>query len=402
MGAFLGQLNQNEIYSSFYNMIISQEVFDRIGDSTELVDGAKVDGGLYGDTKLFYAADALASYAWGNDAEASNLLALNRPAAPEVQSITLDQFRQIRLTLDDYLSKRAWSDEGAFGQFNALMEGMIGKTKRIYDVTLYNAFIGTAKGEDSASAEQKVEVSVASNEKPETEAKKIAKSIADLMVELKTVSRKFNTYGHITKFDEEEVKVVWNSEFINRISKLDLPAIFHSEGLMDKFGQYVLPSIYFGTIATASSDVGANKIIKADGTYDSSKGVLRAADECTLTVGVTTKHYFAGEALDNGASVYDTSASAFKVKVYIPDDSVIAKVMVKLPPYMSAFEVGTTFFNPRSLTTNRYLTFGHNTLEVLEAYPFITIYEKVTEDVVGDPVKVVNSEEEAIPTTVIE
>lgn len=63
MGAFTGQLNTNEIYSALYNMIISQEVFDRIGDSSELVDKAKVDGSLYGDTKLFYAADVLASAA---------------------------------------------------------------------------------------------------------------------------------------------------------------------------------------------------------------------------------------------------------------------------------------------------------------------------------------------------
>lgn len=63
MGAFSGTLNQNEIYAALYNMIISQEVFDRIGDSGELVDKARVDGTLYGDTKLYYAADVLASAA---------------------------------------------------------------------------------------------------------------------------------------------------------------------------------------------------------------------------------------------------------------------------------------------------------------------------------------------------
>jgi hypothetical protein len=40
---------------------------------------------------------------------------------------------------------------------------------------------------------------------------------------------------------------------------------------------------------------------------------------------------------------------------------------------MSAFEVGTSFFNARSLTTNHYLTFGHNTLERLVDKPFITV-----------------------------
>ena len=42
---------------------------------------------------------------------------------------------------------------------------------------------------------------------------------------------------------------------------------------------------------------------------------------------------------------------------------------------MSAFEVGTSFFNPKSLTENHYLTFGYNTLEYLKNYPFITVSE---------------------------
>lgn len=43
---------------------------------------------------------------------------------------------------------------------------------------------------------------------------------------------------------------------------------------------------------------------------------------------------------------------------------------------MSAFEVGTEFFNPRSLTRTRFLTWGHNTLANLKAYPFITVKKK--------------------------
>lgn len=101
-------LNPNEIFATIANMIISQEVFaDNLGKHQSLVDKARVDGSLYGDKKLYYATDVLASHPWGADAEASNLLSLDRPQGPEVQDITLDVFRQIRLTVDDYLSKRA-------------------------------------------------------------------------------------------------------------------------------------------------------------------------------------------------------------------------------------------------------------------------------------------------------
>lgn len=107
MATFTGMLNTNEIFAALYNMIISQQVFaDNIADTkATLVDMARVDGGLYGDTKLYYATDALKSTRWGNDAEATNLLAINRPEAPKCQAIELDEFRQISLTIDDYLSK---------------------------------------------------------------------------------------------------------------------------------------------------------------------------------------------------------------------------------------------------------------------------------------------------------
>ena len=57
-------LTANEIYDTLANMIISQEVFaDNIGKNQTLVDKARVDGSLYGDTKLYYSTDVLYSSA---------------------------------------------------------------------------------------------------------------------------------------------------------------------------------------------------------------------------------------------------------------------------------------------------------------------------------------------------
>lgn len=372
MGTFSGSLNQNEIYSALYNMIISQQVFDRIGDSGELVDEAKVDGGLYGDTKLFYAADVLPTSAWGNDNEAANLLSLDRPAAPECQAIVLNKFRQIRLTLDDYLSKRAWSDEGSFGQFNSLMEGMVGKSKRIYDVTTYNAFIGT----DEVAA-QDVTVTIDTGETPEGEVKKVAKAVADIIAKMKNVSRAFNEYGHMTKFDEGEIKIIWNSAFLNKFRKVDMPAIFHNEGLVDKLGDRVLFEDYFGDINSSQKTADAN-------TY--------ALVEQTITYNNVVYHYFPGEKI---ATSHVSAAGCS----YQKTTDVICRIYVKLPAYMSAFEVGTTFFNPRSLTTNRYLTFGHNTLEHFKAYPCVTLVEAVdANSTAAVNVNVVNSTSDPVNT----
>ena len=377
MGAFNGQLRTNEIFSALYNMIISQEVFaDNIGEHQTLVDKARVDGGLFGDTKLYYATDVLKSAPWGNDAEATNLLALHRPPAPACQAISLDIFRQICLTVDNYLTKRAWSDEAAFSLFNSVMLGWMKETKRVYDGTLYNVFIGTTK---SAKAAQNIELDLAAarssastqEEANRLEVECLAQGIADLLIAMGDYSRDFNDYEMLRSYAKDGIKFVWNSKYVNKVRKIDLPTIFHKEGLVDKFEEEILPARYFGRAITAG-DIGAGKVIGADGAYDPTKGTLRVNKELEYN----DKHYFPGDALAETGTYVAVVGGLEASDVYLEDDKVIAKVLVKLPPYMSAFEVGTSFFNPKSLTETHYLTFGHNTLEYLKNYPFITIIEK--------------------------
>ena len=353
MAAFNGQLRSNEIFSALYNMIISQEVFaDNLGAHQTLVDKARVDGSLFGDTKLYYSTDVLKSAPWGNDAEAANLLALHRPDAPKCQAIHLDVFRQICLTVDNYLSKRAWATEGAFSSFNGVMLGWMRETKRVYDGTLYNVFIGTTVSPKTA---QNREVKIKGLTDVKEEAMTIAQDLADLFVEMGDYSREFNDNEMLRSYAKEGIKVIWNSKFVNKIRKVDLPTIFHKDGLVDKFEEEVLPARYFGTVAGANVAAGDN-----DGSY---RSVL---EKDYVNTDSETVHVFPGDLVPAGIALT-------KGEVYAEDADVICKVLVKLPPYMSAFEVGTSFFNPKSLTENHYLTFGHNTLEYLENYPFITV-----------------------------
>jgi hypothetical protein len=376
--------NANEIFGSLANMIISQDVFaDNIGKHQTLVDKARVDGTLYGDTKLYYATDVLKSKPWGNDSEATNLLALHRPQDPAVQSIIIDNFRQVSLTVDNYLTKRAFADEYAFSQFNSVMLAWISTTKKIYDGTLYNVFIGTTKsttGKQARTVDLTTAISNASTQEEANrlEAEAIAQNIADLLVEMGDYNRDFNDYGYLRSYGEDGIKVIWNSKYINKIKKIDLPTMFHKDGLIDKFDQDILASRYFGR-AVAAGDKGSGKVIGSDGTYDNTKGTLRAKVEKdissgsgTASAGTAAQHVFPGDLIPNGVTV--KSGGDFEEnEVYVEDADVICKVLVKLPPFMSAFETGTSFFNPKSLTENHYLTFGHNTLAYLKNYPFITI-----------------------------
>lgn len=337
MATFTGQLRSNEIFSSIFNMIISQEVFADNIKGTDLVDEARVDGGLYGDTKLYYSTDALASSAWGNDAEATNLLRIERPKDPEVQAIHLDKFRQISLTVDNYLSKRAWGDESSFSSFNSVMLGWLRDTKKVYDGTTYNAYIGTVEG---ASGKAEIEVRA-------SDAKNLAEDLANIITEMTDYTRDFNDYKQLRRYSEDEIKIVFNSKYINKIKNVDLPVIFDNAGLKATFSKKVLPARYFGTVNTGSK-------------------VADAKTRSLIEQAIGDKHYFAGDVIDTGVTAPAGTS-------YQEDDTIVAKIMVKLPPYMSAFEVGTSFFNAKSLTENHYLTFGHNTIEYLKAYPMVTL-----------------------------
>ena len=383
MATFTGQLNANEIFGALYNMIISQEIYTDNIEGDDLVDKAKVDGSLYGDTKLYYSTDALYSSEWGNDAEATNLLAVNRPKAPETQAIRLDVFRQIEVTVDDYLSKRAWTDEGAFATFNSVMLGWLNDTKKIYDGTTYNVFMGTNV---SSSTINTIDVDLTDGGNSAGE--NLGLAVANLFSALNDYSRLYNDYGHIRKYSKSRIKILWNSKYLNVVKKIDLPSIFHNEELETAFVGDDMVEKYWGTVITAtnlstysaSTPTTGKPINSGTGAYtpgsNNANGTLRAVIEKTVTIGGTAYHVFPGDEIPSGATVKVTSGDFGMNEVYIEQDDIIAKVYIKLPPYMSAFQVGTSFFNAKALNENHYLTFGHNTLEHLKNYPFITLKVK--------------------------
>lgn len=54
-------LNVNEIYASLFNLIIAEQVFaDNIkGKNSKLMNAAKAEVGLYGDSKNYWSTDVL-------------------------------------------------------------------------------------------------------------------------------------------------------------------------------------------------------------------------------------------------------------------------------------------------------------------------------------------------------
>lgn len=387
---FTGTLRSNELFTSIFNMIISQTVMDPelANNYSELVSKYKVDGSLYGDTKLFYDADVLKSRSWLNDLEASNLLNINRPDDPKCQAIVLDQFRQIDITVDNYLTKRAWSTEGVFNTFNSIILGMMGKTKTLFETTMFNAYVGTTTG-NATKSDLEIDVTtpttgLTGEEKARVEAQTIAQGIADLLVDMKDYSRDYNDYKFMRAYNEGQLNFIWNSKWINKITKLDLPTIFHKEGLVDKMDQYVLPARYFGEVvpktsfATDTDHFSETSSGSGKYTVKTSVKTVHALTEMDVTNGTSAqdKHLFAGDIIPGGYYVLDASASIdLGGLVYIEDPDVICKVVTnETYKMMSAFEVGTNFFNARSLTSNHYITWGYSAPDRLLGQPLVTVH----------------------------
>ena len=396
--------NSNEIYNTLANMIINQFVFsdniDKGGKS--LLPVFKTDGSLYGDTKLFYATNILKMQDWIQDSnEALNLLATHRPQDPKVQKIVLDDFKQIALTTDAYCSKRSFADEGTFSQFTTVMIGWLADTKWVYDESLINCTVGVTKA-TAGKQNQTVDLTTArGNASSEEEANRLeaqtfAKKVADILADVESIrnAKFYNDYGFTRKYSKDQFITVWNADWLNKLTKIDIPTIFHDNGLDKVVGDpYVLPKEYFGTIITASnvstysdSTPAAGKPIDSDdGTYtpgsNNANGMICSLVYQDITVGGIDYSLMPGDEIPAG-TVLAASAGAGKMvygDIYIVDSSIICKIIHKdALKYMSAFETSSEFFNSRNLSTNRYLTFGFSnpfssTGIRLENYPFITL-----------------------------
>lgn len=360
-------LNQNEIVSSLSNMIISAQSFGfkPKGDMFKFVERASVDGSLYGDTKLYRSADVIHSKAWANDAEASNLLQTHRQTFKE-QKITLNQFRQAVITTDNVLSKRAYLNEGEFGEAIGILNANLTNCKKIHNATTYNAFIGTAKSsEQGTSGVVTLDIStdiagLSGEELNRVSGQALSQKFADLLDDITDLSTDYNDYGQYRTYDKSDLVVVWNKKAINKITKLDLPTIYHDSKVFDGFAD-TMKDRFFGDINVAAT--------LGDGE------TVRSLIEQKIT-GSDSKTYevFAGDLIP-------TVCTAPAGTSYTVNTAIIAKIMHKdSVPFMSAFSIGSNFFNAASLTENKYLTWGYNELDYLKEYPFIEVQVKTEAD----------------------
>lgn len=364
-------LNKNEIIIALYNLIIGQQTFtDNVGGlDGSLVDRARMEGSMFGDTYLYQSADILRTYKFnpvdansnGTVPDQANVLIQHVPTRINQQPITINVFRQIPITIERDLTKRAFKEEGAWSDFVNTLSSLLDETKKVYDVTTYNTFIGTHKANEENKQNQTVQLPSQEVGTPvdlvaynKLVGETIAQKISDIFTELRDVRKDYNDLTYYRAYSPEDMVVIWNSEYVNFLKNLSLPEIFNSEQLKNVFDfANVMPAKYFGVVSDS-------------GTAESGS---RALEEMDLLAedGETMLHFFAGEEVVPNAVVTPGTT-------YTNDDKIICKIMHRESvPYMSGFQTKTEFINTKALNTNHYLTFGHNELQHIKNYPYITL-----------------------------
>ena len=368
--AFDGQLNSNEIYSALFNLrILFQKLAPQTVRRDEIIALLDKAVGMYGDTGVLYGMDITGTYDFENDAEASKLLAINRNKSQKIEKFTIDHWRQTDVTVDAYLSKRAFLDEGNFAIFNGYLVGTLSQNFDAFETGFVKASLGTY---ESPIVACNINVTMPAADGTEAteriRAAAIKKAIMDLEDDMKDNQRKYNGYGFYGSYDWNDMTPVFNSKYVNEINAQAIYQTFNPEFLRSANGARKWTPKWFGSVVAAAGKTTAtnsNVYSLIEQNSDGTKNLVLTSEQQTAGV----YRIFPGDLLPN-------SFNYLKGEAYTRKDNVIAKIFFpEYIYYMTGYEQGEMFHNARSGTDNHYLRKGHSDVMVSKFRPFITLTE---------------------------
>ena len=368
--AFTGNLTSNEIYNALFNLrILFQKLAPQTVKRDEIVSLLDKATGMYGSTGVVQGMDIQGTYDFGMDAEAPKLLAINRNKTQKVESYVINKWRQTDVTNDAYISKRAFLDEGTFAIFNGYIVGTLSKAMDAFESGFVKTSVGTYV---SPIAACNITVTLPAADGTEAteriRASKIKKAILDLKADMQDNQRKYNGYNFYASYDWNDFTPVFSTNYMNEINALALPTVFNPEYIKTASeGRQWTPK-WFGTVNTTSGTAPAsNSNVYSLVEVNSDGSENFPLTDTHLQSGVY--RIFPGDLLPANFA-YEANES------YTVDDKVIAKVFApEYVYYMTGYEQGESFYNPRSATTNHYLRKGFSDVQVSKFRPFITIKE---------------------------
>ena len=368
--AFAGSLNSNEIYNALFNLrILFQKLAPQTVKRDEIVGLLDKATGMYGDTGVVQGMDIQGTYAFGMDAEAPKLLDINRNKTQKIEKFTIDKFRQTDVTNDAYISKRAFLDEGTFALFNGYIVGTLSKAMDAFESGMVKASLGTFS---AAPASMNISITLPAIDGTEaterTRAALIKKAILDLKADMADNSRKYNGYGFYASYDWNDFTAAWSAQYINEINALSLYSAFNPKYIEEATDGRIWTPKWFGNVLTSAGTTSAsNTDIFSLVEVNSDESTNFPLTSTQIAGGVY--RIFPGDLLPDSFNYGANEA-------YQMDPKVICKVFApEYVYYMTGYQQGDSFYNPRSATTNHYLRKGFSDVIISKFRPFITISE---------------------------
>lgn len=375
--AFNGTLNSNEIYNALFNIRI---LFQKLAPSTvrrdEIVSLLDKATGMYGDSGIVQGMDIQGTYDFGLDAEATKLLAINRNKTQKVERFVIDKWRQTDVTNDAYISKRAFLDEGTFAIFNGYIVGTLSKAMDAFESGFVKSSLGTYISPNTATTiEIELPVADGTEANQRIRAAKIREAILNLKDDMADNQRKYSGYGFYGSFNWDELTPVFNSKYMNEINALALYNTFNKEYLESATeGRRFTPK-WFGTVLTTGGTTPETNL-SAPVSSETICSLVECNSDGTTNFPLTDTQLADGVYRIFPGDILPGSFTYKANEAYQVDTTVIGKIFApEYVYYMTGYQQGESFYNPRSATTNHYLRKGYSDVQVSKFRPFITLKE---------------------------
>lgn len=386
-----GQLTKNEVISDMFNAVVARMFYlDNVeGIDNTLVEMMRVDGGKFGDTRLYTAAKIPYPKNWLNDKEAAAYLEIHRPQAMDTQAIQINVFKKIHLSTDIFMSARIFETEYGLAEMNGLIVDTIRQAKKAYDYTTLYTYIGTT---ETSIGKQNRTVNVTAavgdttgQEALEIEGEVIGEDVSNLLIDCQDLTRDYNDYGNRRSYPASKLVFGWNSKAMTRVQHRSLPSLYHNQ-VVDRLGEYAIPARFLGkpndknkTTSDSSTRALAAMEIKAKGseTLLEAADVERGGEVIRIAKGATLKAndvvlLYAGDLLPSGTTI--ATSTAVTIPTYQEDGTILYKVFTRgSVPFMSGFMVDTSWYVNPALVDQHMLIWSHNDLQYLYNEPFITV-----------------------------
>lgn len=375
MADFNGTLNTNVWHDGLFNAyLLVRTLSDTLALDDSLAAMFRADADLYHDQFVYTDVDVLDVRNY--DINDTDVTKMEQRGKIKQQTIAVTEAKQIGFTAGPWLAKAAWQDATSFSNFQSELDSMVSKTRKLYEQQMMEIYFGSML--EATSASQNVEIEMPTNQDPEKQGRLQAQTfcykLANIFDAVRHPSRSYNDNGFYHAYTPDQLGVIFNSDFKNKVLTIDLPTVYNNGDLRKVFdGKALVPEIWGKKTAASVTTTGT------------ANTTIRATDELDVTDTSKVKHHVkpgellpANVALENGcvASV-DLAGNKVLVPTATADSKILCKIYAKEGiKYLSAMETSTEFFNSKNLSKNRYLTFAYAKPVYLKGYPLITIRSK--------------------------